>query len=159
MIGSGNPKEGDMRPQMLDRFGLSVNLSTLRDVDSCIQLVLNRMSYDTDPLTYIANAAQETDLLRKKLVDARLRLEKVKMPTDIKLKISTLCARLEVDGLRGDLVTNRAAKARAAIEGRTTVTMDDVERVISICLGHRLRKDPYHNGRECTGCIDVDSYQ
>jgi magnesium chelatase ATPase subunit I len=142
MIGSGDPEEGEMRPQMLDRFGLAVNVSTLCDADARTQLVINRMSYEANPKAYVAETAQETATLRQNLMVARQRLKNITMPREIQLKISDLCARLGVDGLRGDIVTNRAAKALVALEGRKDIAVDDIEQLIAMTLVHRLRKDP-----------------
>merc|ERR1712146_396994 len=117
MIGSGNPSEGEMRPQMLDRFGLSVQVNTLQDVDQCTQLVLNRLAYEADPEAYLSEAMDDTTALRQKLLQAQELLESVTIPKTIQIKISDLCARMGIDGLRGDLITNRAAKAFAALAG------------------------------------------
>jgi Mg-chelatase subunit ChlI len=143
MIGSGDPKEGDMRPQMLDRFGLSVKVSTLQDIEQCSKVVLNRLEYDTDPEAYSSEAAIETAILCQKLSDARERAPNVRVSRKIQIKISDLCSRLNIDGLRGDIVVNRAAKSKAALEGREEVTIHDVQGVLGMCLGHRLKKDPF----------------
>merc|ERR1711964_734997 len=142
MIGSGNPEEGAMRPQMLDRFGLSETVSTLHDVDQRTQLVLERMNYEADPEAYVAKTREETVAMRQQLVDAAELVPNVKIPRKVQIKISDLCARLGVDGLRGDLVTNRAAKALTALEGQKEVTINALERVMGLSLGHRLRKCP-----------------
>jgi len=142
MIGSGNPAEGEMRPQLLDRFGLSVNVTTLQDVPQRTQMVLDRMAYEADPDAFVATAAAQAAALKKKVSEARVRLKSVRVPEALQIVISDICSRLDVDGLRGDLVINRAAKALVAYEGRTEVTAPDVERVITSCLNHRLRKDP-----------------
>lgn len=130
-------QEGELRPQLLDRFGMSVNVSTLMDSELRTQMVLDRMSYETDPDAFMVEAAPEQDALTKKLVEARARLTKVKITEELQLLISDICSRLEVDGLRGDLVINRAAKALVAYEGRDRVTKEDIARVISACLNHR----------------------
>lgn len=142
MIGSCNMGEGEIRPQMLDRFGLAIDVETLYEVDQRTRLVLERMSYEADPKSYLANSAQDTAALCRNLLDARQRLASVRMSRGIKIKISDLCSRLGVNGLRGDLVTNRAAKALVAFEGRSEVTDDDLQRVIFFSLGHRLQADP-----------------
>ena len=142
MIGSGNPAEGELRPQLLDRFGLSVNVSTLMDTAQRTQMVLDRMAYEANPDTFAASKDADQQALRDKLAKGRQLLPKVKISRDIKLKISELCALLDVDGLRGDIVINRTACAYVAYEGRTTVTLEDVQRVAPLCLNHRLRKDP-----------------
>lgn len=142
MIGSGNPAEGELRPQLLDRFGLSVNVSTLMDTDQRTQMVLDRMAYESNADEFVTSVEPQQEELRKKLADARERLPKVTVPRDVRLRISELCSMLDIDGVRGDIVTNRTAAAYVAYEGRISVTMDDVVRVAPLCLNHRLRKDP-----------------
>lgn len=142
MIGSGNPAEGELRPQLLDRFGLSVNVSTLMDTAQRTQMVLDRMAYEADPDAFVATKVAEQQALRDKLAKARELLPKVTITRDIKLKVSELCALIDVDGLRGDITINRTACAYVAYEGRTQVTLEDVQRVAPLCLNHRLRKDP-----------------
>lgn len=142
MIGSGNPAEGELRPQLLDRFGLSVQVPTLQDPAQRTQLVLDRLAYEMDADKFVESAREEQEALRAELEAARQRLKSVKVPESIKLVVSDICSRLNVDGLRGDLVTNRAARALVALEGRREVTLDDVKKVIGLCLNHRLRKDP-----------------
>ncbi|KAJ9528348.1 hypothetical protein QJQ45_014316 [Haematococcus lacustris] len=142
MIGSGNPTEGELRPQLLDRFGLSVSVSTIQDKAARTQLVLDRMAYDSDPDALVESARPAQEALMKQLSEARARLPRVKISDELQLLISELCSKLEVDGLRGDLVTNRAAKALVAFEGRDRVTQEDIERVVAFCLNHRMRKDP-----------------
>ncbi|PNW74766.1 hypothetical protein CHLRE_12g510800v5 [Chlamydomonas reinhardtii] len=142
MIGSGNPQEGELRPQLLDRFGMSVNVATLQDTKQRTQLVLDRLAYEADPDAFVDSCKAEQTALTDKLEAARQRLRSVKISEELQILISDICSRLDVDGLRGDIVINRAAKALVAFEGRTEVTTNDVERVISGCLNHRLRKDP-----------------
>ena len=142
MIGSGNPTEGELRPQLLDRFGLSVNVATLMDTDKRTQMVLDRMAYEANPDSFAASKGEEQEALRQRLEAARNRLPQVQCTRDVKLKVSELCSLLDVDGLRGDIVINRAAMAYVAFEGRNQVTLDDVKRVAPLCLNHRLRKDP-----------------
>ncbi|KAI8100905.1 hypothetical protein M9434_005289 [Picochlorum sp. BPE23] len=142
MIGSGNPAEGELRPQLLDRFGLCVNVSTLMDVDARTQMTLDRIAYEKDADAFVQSVKEEQDALREKLDTARTLLPKVEIPRDVRLKISQLGSMVDIDGIRGDIVCNRAAAAFVALEGRKKVTMDDVIRVASLCLNHRLRKDP-----------------
>ena len=142
LIGSGNPEEGELRPQLLDRFGMSVEVKTVRDADLRVKVVDQRTSFDNDPegFTNIMNEKQSE--LQGKVVAAQKNLSKVKIDDDLRLNISAICGELDVDGLRGDIVTNRSAKAIAAFEGRDEVSDDDVARVITCSLRHRLRKDP-----------------
>jgi Mg-chelatase subunit ChlI len=142
MIGSGNPEEGELRPQLLDRFGMACNIATIFDQAQRIQLVKNRMAYEENPEAFAASCKAETDELKDKIAAAQKILPAVQMDRDLALKISGVCALVDVDGLRGDIVVTRAAKALVAYEGRDTVTEDDIKRVIGPCLSHRLRKDP-----------------
>jgi len=141
MIGSGNPSEGELRPQLLDRFGCCVNIYTVMDVEQRVELTMNRIEYEKNPKAFVAARQAETDELRDKIVAARDRVKEVVADRDIMLKVSTACSELGIDGLRGDLVIIRTAKALAAWEGRTQVELRDVDRIISMCLNHRLRKD------------------
>eukprot|EP00887_Chlorella_sp_A99_P003549 scaffold7.g3549.t1 len=142
MIGSGNPAEGELRPQLLDRFGLSVNVETLMDTDQRTQMVLDRMAYDASAEDFVASVEGQQEELRQRLAAARERLPKVQISKEIKLKISELCSNLNIDGVRGDIVLNRAAMAYVAFEGRTRVEREDLARVASLVLNHRMRKDP-----------------
>ena len=142
LIGSGNPEEGELRPQLLDRFGMSVEVKTVRDADLRVKVVDQRTSFDNDPegFTNIMNEKQSE--LQDKVIAAQKNLSKVKIDDDLRLNISAICGELDVDGLRGDIVTNRSAKAIAAFEGRDEVSDEDIARVITCSLRHRLRKDP-----------------
>ncbi|MEB3202020.1 MAG: magnesium chelatase ATPase subunit I [Synechococcus sp.] len=142
LIGSGNPEEGELRPQLLDRFGMSVEVRTVRDPELRVQVVDQRTAFDSDPDGF-SNAVQTSqDALQERVVVAQQLLHRVQIDDELRLQISAICGELDVDGLRGDIVTNRAARALAAFEGRTEVEEDDVARVVACCLRHRLRKDP-----------------
>lgn len=141
MIGSGNPAEGELRPQLLDRFGLSVQVSTLMDTAQRTQMCLDRLAFDTDPAAFLASCEPQQQALRDKLAAARQKLRSVRFSEQFKLLVSDVCSRLNVDGLRGDIVSFRAARALVALEGRGEVTKDDLERVLPLSLNHRLRKD------------------
>ena len=142
LIGSGNPEEGELRPQLLDRFGMSVEVRTVRNPELRVQVVDQRTAFDSDPDSFSTAVEANQNALQQRVVDAQLRLDQVSIDDDLRLRISAVCGELDVDGLRGDIVTNRAARALAAFEGRTEVSEDDVARVVSCCLRHRLRKDP-----------------
>lgn len=142
LVGSGNPEEGELRPQLLDRFGMHAQIGTVKDATLRVQIVEQRANFDESPLEFRNNYNQSQQELTKKLIQARELLKKVEIDYDFRVKISQICSELNVDGLRGDIVTNRASKALAAFEGRTEVTPQDVFRVIPLCLRHRLRKDP-----------------
>jgi len=142
LIGSGNPEEGELRPQLLDRFGMHAEIRTVREPEQRVRIVEQRTEFDQDPDGFSAQCQAEQDALQDKIIAAQNRLKEVTIEREYKLKISEVCSELNVDGLRGDIVTNRAAQALAAYEGRTEVTLDDIQRVIALCLRHRLRKDP-----------------
>ncbi len=142
LVGSGNPEEGELRPQLLDRFGMHAEIRTVKDPTLRVQIVEQRTEFDKDPQTFLENYQSQQDELQQSLVTAQEKLKTVKIDHDLKVKISQVCSELNVDGLRGDIVTNRAAKALAAFEGRDEVTVDDIRRVVTLCLRHRLRKDP-----------------
>ncbi|RCL51676.1 MAG: magnesium chelatase ATPase subunit I [Synechococcus sp. MED-G71] len=142
LIGSGNPEEGELRPQLLDRFGMSVEVRTVRDPEQRVQVVEQRSEFDSDPERFLGQFTEPQQTLQQQVVAAQERLGSVSMDPDLRLKISEVCGQLEVDGLRGDIVTNRAARALAAFEARSEVNDEDVARVVACCLRHRLRKDP-----------------
>jgi magnesium chelatase subunit I len=142
LVGSGNPEEGELRPQLLDRFGMHAEIRTVKEPNLRVQIVEQRTDFDQNPHEFLGQYQEPQDQLQAKLVTAQELLPKVELDYDLRLKISQVCAELDVDGLRGDIVTNRAAKALAAFEGRTEVTVDDIGRIITLCLRHRLRKDP-----------------
>ncbi|WP_320674799.1 magnesium chelatase ATPase subunit I [Prochlorococcus sp. MIT 1341] len=142
LIGSGNPEEGELRPQLLDRFGMSVEVRTVREAQLRVQVVDQRTAFDADPDSFVNAVNSDQEALQRRVVDAQERLDNVKVDDDLRLRISSVCGELDVDGLRGDIVTNRAARALAAFEGRTEVSEEDVARVVSCSLRHRLRKDP-----------------
>jgi len=142
LVGSGNPEEGELRPQLLDRFGMHAEIRTVKDPTLRVKVVEERTSFDRTPSVWIENYAPEQQDLRDKIVAAQQLLPSVDLVYDLRIKISEVCSRLDVDGLRGDIVTNRAAKAHAAYHGRDTVTVEDISKIITLCLRHRLRKDP-----------------
>jgi len=142
LIGSGNPEEGELRPQLLDRFGMSVEVRTVREAKLRVQVVDQRTAFDNDPESFSNSVQAKQESLQQKVVDAQNILNEVFIDEDLRLRISAVCGELDVDGLRGDIVTNRAARALAAFEGRKEVTEEDIARVVSTALRHRLRKDP-----------------
>ena len=142
LVGSGNPEEGELRPQLLDRFGMHAQIGTVKDPNLRVQIVEQRASFDESPLKFRQNYTEPQKQLTDKLTEARQNLKNVEINYDFRIKISQICSELDVDGLRGDIVTNRASKAIAAFETRNEVTPQDIFRVIPLCLRHRLRKDP-----------------
>ncbi|WP_017293979.1 magnesium chelatase ATPase subunit I [Geminocystis herdmanii] len=142
LVGSGNPEEGELRPQLLDRFGMHAEIRTVKEPDLRVQIVEQRGEFDRNPQEFLAKYQEQQEELQRKLVQAQELLPQVSIDYDIRVKVSEICSELDIDGLRGDIVTNRAAKALTAFELRTEVTVDDIRRVMPLCLRHRLRKDP-----------------
>ena len=142
LVGSGNPEEGELRPQLLDRFGMHAEIRTVRDPETRVQIVEQRSNFDSDPDAALKEWNTAQLALKEKIVDAQKRLPDVKLSMELRVKISQVCGTLDVDGLRGDIVTNRAAKAFAAYNGKDEVTVEDIASIITLCLRHRLRKDP-----------------
>ncbi|NET35982.1 MAG: magnesium chelatase ATPase subunit I [Cyanothece sp. SIO1E1] len=142
LVGSGNPEEGELRPQLLDRFGMHAEIHTVKEPALRVEIVEQRSAFDQDSQAFLTQYQSQEAELQQQLVKARELLKSVTIDHDLRVQISQVCSELDVDGLRGDIVTNRAAKALAALEGRTEVTVDDIRRVIVLSLRHRLRKDP-----------------
>jgi magnesium chelatase subunit I len=142
LVGSGNPEEGELRPQLLDRFGMHAEIHTVKEPVLRVQIVEQRAEFDQNPPVFLEKYKPQQEALQEQIVNAQQLLPEVKIDYDLRVKISEVCSELDVDGLRGDIVSNRAAKALTAYEGRNEVTVDDIRRVITLCLRHRLRKDP-----------------
>ena len=142
LIGSGNPEEGELRPQLLDRFGMFAEIRTVKDAELRVKIVEQRSEFDANPEEFLNHYENAQKQLKEKILEARERLKHVMISYSDRIKISQICSLLNVDGLRGDIICNRAAKAYAAFNSRTQVTVDDVLTVVSLCLRHRLRKDP-----------------
>jgi magnesium chelatase subunit D len=141
LIGSGNPEEGELRPQLLDRFGLHVEVATEGYLIHRVAIVERRDEYDRGPEAFCALFEAEQDRLRQRITRARNSVDKVQVERALLTKIAQLCADLHVDGHRGELTIMRAARALAAFEARRLVTEDDVRSVAAMALRHRLRRD------------------
>merc|ERR1740121_780602 len=141
LVGSGNPEEGELRPQLLDRFGMHAMIRTERDPELRVQIVEGCQKFASDPKGFRAEYKADNKEFADQVLAAQERLKAVSISPEITRKISQVCSDLNVDGLRGDIVTNRAARAYCAFDGRTEVTEEDVKKVITLCLRHRLRID------------------
>lgn len=141
-VGSGNPEEGELRPQLLDRFGMEAEIKTTIDPNLRVRIVEERALFDRNPKKFINTHLERLQALSKKIIKAQNLLPNIEIERDLKIKISTICMELFIQGLRGDMVTNRAAKAFAALNGRLNVTVKDINQIIEMCLSHRLRKMP-----------------
>lgn len=142
LVGSGNPEEGELRPQLLDRFGLSVEVTSPKDVDTRIEVIRRRDAYESQTKAFMAEWQTHDIKLRKRIVAAKQAIKHCETPNETLRACAELCIALGSDGLRGELTLLRAARSLAAFEGTLTVTIDHVKRVAPSALRHRLRRDP-----------------
>jgi magnesium chelatase subunit I len=142
LVGSGNPEEGELRPQLLDRFGMHAEIRTVREPVLRVQVVEERTSFDRNPQEWMDKYKDQQLELRGRLIAAKDILPTVTLDYENRVRISQVCSELKVDGLRGDIVVNRAAKAYAAFNQSNSVSTEDISKIIVLCLRHRLRKDP-----------------
>ncbi len=143
LVGTMNPEEGELRPQLLDRFGITVEVSGNPDARERVEIVRRRLSYETHPEGFAAKWAAADAELARGVQGARERLPVTHLSEETLHKIAVLCTQLGVDGLRGDLVTAKAARALAAWEARSVVATEDVRRAALLALAHRRRRDPF----------------
>jgi magnesium chelatase subunit I len=142
LVGSGNPEEGELRPQLLDRFGLSVEVSTPTDIAARIDIVRRRDAYERDGAAFVQRWQPEDAILRQRILAARALLPEVEMADAVLEQAARLCMALGTDGLRAELTLLRAARAVAALEGERTVSAAHLREVAPSALRHRLRRDP-----------------
>ncbi len=142
LVGSGNPEEGELRPQLLDRFGLSVDVASPRDVETRVEVIKRRDAYDNDGPAFLKKWRPKDAALRKQILAARAKLPALKTPNTVLHDCAALCIALGSDGLRGELTLLRAARALAAFEDAGTVTRAHLRAIAPMSLGHRLRRDP-----------------
>jgi magnesium chelatase subunit D len=143
LIGTMNPEEGELRPQLLDRFGLTVEVASSRDPEQRVEVVRRRLNYEADPDGFAAEYAPQDAQLAADIEAAQRLLPAVKLPDDALRQIAEVCASFEVDGMRADIVTARTAVAHAAWAGRDEVTTDDVRVAARLALPHRRRRNPF----------------
>ncbi|MFB6871362.1 putative cobaltochelatase [Streptomyces sp. NPDC056323] len=143
LVGTMNPEEGELRPQLLDRFGLTVEVAASRETDQRVEVVRRRLAYDDDPAAFAAKWAGEEDALRARIVAARALLPEVRLGDAALRQIAATCAAFEVDGMRADIVMARTATALAAWAGRTDVLAEDVRQAALLALPHRRRRNPF----------------
>ncbi len=142
LVGSGNPEEGELRPQLLDRFGLSVEVKTPTDLAGRVDVVRRRDAFDRDPERFTETWRKEDERIRRRIVAARTRIADVVVPDAALERAAQLCMSLGTDGLRGELTLIRAARALAALDADTTVADSHLRRVAPPALRHRLRRNP-----------------
>ncbi|MEU5170471.1 putative cobaltochelatase [Streptomyces mutomycini] len=143
LVGTMNPEEGELRPQLLDRFGLTVEVAASRETDLRVEVVRRRLAYDDDPAAFAARWADEEAALRERIVAARALLPRVVLGDGVLRQIAATCAAFEVDGMRADIVMARTATALAAWAGREEVVEDDVRQAALLALPHRRRRNPF----------------
>jgi magnesium chelatase subunit D len=143
LIGTMNPEEGELRPQLLDRFGLTVDVHASRDVDVRVQVIRQRMAYEADPDAFAERYADADGELARRIAAARVLIDDVVLPDNELRRIAALCAAFDVDGMRADLVVARTAAAHAAWRGAGTVEEQDIRVAAELALPHRRRRDPF----------------
>ncbi|MEU3462460.1 putative cobaltochelatase [Streptomyces sp. NPDC006733] len=143
LVGTMNPEEGELRPQLLDRFGLTVEVAASRETDERVEVVRRRLAYDEDPAAFAGKWAGDEDALRARIVAARALLPSVVLGDRALRQIAATCAAFEVDGMRADIVMARTATALAAWDGRTEVIAEDVRQAALLALPHRRRRNPF----------------
>ncbi|MFD7698429.1 putative cobaltochelatase [Streptomyces caelestis] len=143
LVGTMNPEEGELRPQLLDRFGLTVEVAASREPDQRVEVVRRRLAYDDDPAAFAARWADEEAAVRARIVAARELLPSVRLGDGALRQIAATCAAFEVDGMRADIVMARTATALAAWAGRTDVLAEDVRQAALLALPHRRRRNPF----------------
>jgi len=141
LIGSGNPEEGELRPQLLDRFGLSVDVSTPTDLPTRMQVVRRRDDFDRDPMAFIKQWQRKDSAVRKQISRARDNYASIEAEDAMLERAGELCLALGTDGLRGELTLIRAGRALAALEGDDHVKLSHLRRVAPVALRHRLRRN------------------
>lgn len=150
LVGSGNPEEGELRPQLLDRFGLSVEVATPTELADRVEVVRRRDAFERDPAAFTAQWVKEDERTRKRIVAGRNRLGDVAIPDAARERAAQLCMALGTDGLRGDLTLIRAARALAALQGDAGVSDAHLRRVAAPALRHRLRRNPLDDAGSTT---------
>jgi len=150
LVGSGNPEEGDLRPQLLDRFGLHARITTIDDVAERVEIVKRRRAFDADPVAFAQQWEREQQRLQRRIRAAQKRLSSVELTDEALYAAARLCVALNIDGHRGELTLARAAVALAAFEGRDSAQPSDIARVATLSLRHRLRKDPLETAGDDT---------
>lgn len=142
LIGSGNPEEGELRPQLLDRFGLSVEVKTPMDLPTRVQVVRRRDDFERDRAAFVAHWKKEDDRVRRRITKARAQLSTVEVPDAALERAAQLCMNLGTDGLRGELTLIRAARVLASLDGEHIVQDRHLRLVAPTALRHRMRRDP-----------------
>ena len=155
LIGTMNPEEGDIRPQLLDRFALSVTVVGECETEMRVEVIRRRISYERDPDAFASMYRAEQEQLRTKLVEARQRVAHVEVPDEILGYAAQISLMLDVDGHRADITLIKASVAHAALAGRMMVTVEDLQRVSRLVLAHRMRRRPFEEGAVDWSAVDA----
>ena len=142
LVGSGNPEEGELRPQLLDRFGLCVEVRTPTDIEERVEVLRRRDAFERNPDGFAKKWTGENQKIAKSITAARKRTKTVRIENETLALMSKLCAALGADGLRGELTLMRASRALAALEGEDSVSANHLRQIATMALSHRLRRDP-----------------
>ena len=154
LVGTMNPEEGDLRPQLLDRFGLAVEVDSRFTPEERMQVVKRRIAYEADPQGFMAEWSQSEKEERERVVRSQKLLPQVVVSDDILALITSICAEYDVDGMRGDIVMYKTAATIAAYEDRTEVNAEDVREAAKMALRHRQRRQPFQTPNLCTEQLD-----
>ncbi|MGL4762013.1 MAG: ATP-binding protein [Sarcina sp.] len=153
LVATMNPEEGELRPQLLDRFGLSVEVKGIRNPLERIEIIKRRASFEDNQNAFLEKYSAQENELREKIEATRKIINQVTISDELLLVIAKLCIKFDIDGHRGDLTLMKAAMTMAAIDGRIEVNMEDIEQAAPMVLFHRMRKLPFETSKE----IDKDA--
>jgi magnesium chelatase ATPase subunit I len=142
LVGSGNPEEGELRPQLLDRFGLHVKITTDNSLESRVAIIERLAAFEQDSDAFLQSVKSSQESLRKRVIRARNTFRSTRLERALIYRVAELCSELKVDGHRGELTITRAARALAAFDGKKRVIEEHVRRVAVMALAHRLHRDP-----------------
>jgi magnesium chelatase subunit I len=142
LVGSGNPEEGELRPQLLDRFGLSVDVKTPQDIAQRIEVLRRRDAFERDPKAFVKTWAKENAEIGKLITKARAAVSTVTVSDEALATMARLCTVIGADGLRGELTLMRASRVAAALAGARNVASEHIRQVAPLALRHRLRRNP-----------------
>ncbi len=146
LVGTMNPEEGDIRPQLLDRFGLSVVVTGEHEPEKRVEVIKRRLAYEADPEAFIASGQEEQEALATKIIQARKLLAKVTISDALLATVAKMAIELGVDGHRSDITTIKAAMTLAAFDGREEVLLEDIKNAAKLVLPHRMRRRPFEEG-------------
>lgn len=145
LVGTMNPEEGELRPQLLDRFGLCVQIQGILDPDRRVEVIRRRVAFEEDPATFCAGWEPEQEKLRRQIIAAKKALPRVQVPDEMLYLIAEIAVQMGVDGHRADLIMMKAAKTMAALKGREEVGEEDIRATADLALMHRMRRKPFQD--------------